>query len=1062
MLAAIDKTKNRRVVDNAVLYKKLKEQFVDPGVEYRGKPFWAWNNKLDKDELLFQIEVMHQMGMGGFFMHSRTGLQTPYLGDEWFALIRACCEKAKSLGMQAWLYDEDRWPSGFAGGIVTEDESLRQKRLQLRCVDAKDFVWNGDILAAFSANIEGTDAYGVRRLRCAADAYASGGRHVLVFTAVSSPTSESYNGQAYVDTLSEKAIKRFIEVTHNAYREHIGEYFGSVVQGIFTDEPNHGPTCVYAEDHDESVVIESPWTDSFPDVFRRKYGYDIIDNLAAVFFDIDGCRISKPRADYHDCKTSLFVNAFAKQIWQWCQQNNMLFTGHVLNESPLIEQVSFVGSAMRFYEYMDIPGIDILTDRHLTTGGRPEYDTVKQCVSVQRQMGRKQVLSELYGCTGWDFSLEGHKACGDWQAALGVNFRCHHHLWYSMQGQAKRDYPASISYQSPWWQQYSNVEDYFSRINVLMTQGDPMSKLLVIHPNESIWQMVKPGWCTKKTQAALMHEWSRSPEINELEEKYLCIRDSLIKSNIDFDYGDEEMISRLGEIDMCEGKFNLGCCSYNTVLVPPLKTIRRSTLDLLEKFIGCGGNVVVVEKMPDHVDALMSKAAVNMQRACVVVALDHREITDAVSDLKTIDVIDEHGNPIEDILCRCIEDDCGRYIFICNTNKVRDYVDIKLKIYDTDEFECVQRWDPYDGKNYCCDVVFSEGYAIIKTSLPACGSDLLVLLKVDVDAEPVKMELKVSDVTEMKGPFNYSLKEHNVLVLDRAGFAINSQWQPSLDILEIDNKLREKIGLKSRNGKMLQPWISKYENVDCRVELVFDFNAECIDHREIFLALEKPESILRLELNGSKIATSDTKGWWIDKSLQLVKIPVSALKQGNNKLYADIDYNLCMGLEAMYLLGSFGVRVDGSGILITERKDEIGIGDWCKQGLPFYSGSVRYEMSADIHHSGDDKVFIELPRFDGSCAAVYINGVTAGTLWCRPYQIEITDLVGDGHNDVVIEVVSHRRNTLGPLHLKGGGSRPGWTGPGEFVPVDSYRQDEYNLVSCGLIDAPLIIYKKEI
>ena len=43
-----------------------KELFEKPTAEYRGAPFWAWNNKLDREELLRQVDVLDEMGMGGF------------------------------------------------------------------------------------------------------------------------------------------------------------------------------------------------------------------------------------------------------------------------------------------------------------------------------------------------------------------------------------------------------------------------------------------------------------------------------------------------------------------------------------------------------------------------------------------------------------------------------------------------------------------------------------------------------------------------------------------------------------------------------------------------------------------------------------------------------------------------------------------------------------------------------------------------------------------------------------------------------------------------------------
>ena len=103
------------------------ELFRNPTREYRGTPFWSWNTKLDKNQLLRQMELLKQMGMGGVHIHARTGLATEYLGAEFMDCVKACVEKARATDMLVWLYDEDRWPSGFAGGLVTKDVQHRLK-----------------------------------------------------------------------------------------------------------------------------------------------------------------------------------------------------------------------------------------------------------------------------------------------------------------------------------------------------------------------------------------------------------------------------------------------------------------------------------------------------------------------------------------------------------------------------------------------------------------------------------------------------------------------------------------------------------------------------------------------------------------------------------------------------------------------------------------------------------------------------------------------------------------------------------------------------------------------
>ena len=81
--------------------------------------FWSWNDQLDENELKNQLADFSQGNYTGVVIHSRAGLGIPYLGDEWFRLYHVVVEEAGRLGLSVWIYDEDGWPSGFAGGRIT-------------------------------------------------------------------------------------------------------------------------------------------------------------------------------------------------------------------------------------------------------------------------------------------------------------------------------------------------------------------------------------------------------------------------------------------------------------------------------------------------------------------------------------------------------------------------------------------------------------------------------------------------------------------------------------------------------------------------------------------------------------------------------------------------------------------------------------------------------------------------------------------------------------------------------------------------------------------------------
>ena len=402
-----------------MLYEKNKEKelplalFENPTSEYRGAPFWAWNCALTEKLLDEQIDFLKEMGFGGFHMHPRTGFATPYLSGEHMGLVRFCVDKAKHEEMYAYLYDEDRWPSGAAGGLVTKDPQYRQKFLSF--MPAQSRLSDGEkLLACYDVELDGEGCLKHYK-RIEADQEAVGTKWCACLKAAE--PSPWYNNQTYVDTLSKKAIDRFIEVTYETYRDSISSDFGRTVPSIFTDEPQFSrkSTLDYPEEKKEIVL---PWTDDLAETFQEFYGEDLMEHLPQLFWELPKGRVSTIRYHYHDHVTERFTEAFADNCGKWCVENGLMLTGHMLEEPTLSSQTANIGEAMRAYRSFQLPGIDMLCNWF-------EYTTAKQAQSAAHQYGREGVLSELYGVTGWAFDFRGHKIQGDWQAAslLGCNGR---------------------------------------------------------------------------------------------------------------------------------------------------------------------------------------------------------------------------------------------------------------------------------------------------------------------------------------------------------------------------------------------------------------------------------------------------------------------------------------------------------------------------------------------------------------------------------------------------------------------------------------------------------------
>lgn len=1048
------------------------KEFSTPSSAYRAKPFWAWNGKLEEQELRRQVRLLGKMGFGGFFMHSRTGLATPYLSKEWFDLVNACIGEAAHCGMEAWLYDEDRWPSGAAGGLVTKNPKYSLHRLVMREIKrAKDFHWRPNTVAAFTGCIKGYTACRVRRLSRNRRPVLSKDDVILEFCVLTEPGSDWFNGYPYLDTMSHAAVRRFIEVTHEAYRRHVGRDFGKTVPGIFTDEPHHGIRIVPAP---WANGYATPWTDQLPSVFRKRYGYDLLAYLPELFCDVDGREITPARYHYHDCVTHLFADAFARQIGEWCGRNRLAFTGHALAEDLLSSQAITAGSAMRFYEHMQLPGMDLLTEY-----GRI-WDTAKQVSSAARQFGRKWRLTETYGCTGWDFSFAGHKALGDWQAALGINVRCPHLSWYTMEGEAKRDYPASIFYQSAWWRDYRIIEDYFARIHAVMTRGEEVRDLLVIHPVESMWMLLRKGWDgwegfgkVSKDSAERVREYDRMLE---------RLRDSLLAENIDFDYGDEELLARHGKVTIKNGRpsLRMAKATYKAVVVPPLINMRRSTLTLLQRFHAAGGAVVFAGKIAGFVDAKPSDEIVAFAQKCRRAPAHGRALAAAVDPLcRRISIADSDGREIVPALYLLREDSKAFYLFVCNTGlnflkrklktvqdlpvreRTLSFPDVRIRGFAGCRGRPVEL-DPETGRMFAAAAVLTNGQWEISTALPALGSRLFMIPRKSGAAEfPRLKKQKIVHTRPMGGSaWDIILSEDNNLVLDRPRYRIgNGAWQKPEEVLRVDRAVRAALGLKPRGGAMIQPWARKktLKQKSIPVWLEYVFNVENVPSGNIFLAVEKPETF-KIQINGVPVNTDLECGWWVDRSLRKIPFEPALLRPGRNTIALMGDYREDHpGLEIIYLLGAFGTQVKGTDVTIVAKPSKLRLGNWVPQGLAFYSGSVSYVRRIRSAVQAGQRVVLHVPEYSGVAVKVWVDGREAGYAAWPPYQVDITPLLDNKNrqHELRIEVLGHRRNSHGPLHHAN--KHPVWTGPGEFVSKGKLWREDYQLVPCGLQKPPALL-----
>jgi len=1009
------------------------KEFKNPPKEYRSAPFWSWNDKLESEELKRQVREHAEKGLGGYFMHARIGLITPYMSEEWMDCVATCVEEGKRVGIASWLYDEDCWPSGVMGfRIPDKGEKYQQKALELVEADGARLekepeLLEGAVKVFVASKVEGTKVEDLEEVTGKVPSPAELGEKRLIIFRLK-------HHQDYSDTLQPEVVKEFIRLQYEPYYERFGEEFGKAIPGIFTDEPGYNYLYIQG--------LTVPWTEDFAERFEAKWGYDIREHLPALFYDVE--HFEQYRHDFYQAATEFYVEAYSKQIGEWCEEHKLQFTGHYAAEDIMEGQVAIIGSAMEHYEYMQLPGIDHLL-RQIGSVVLP-----KQLSSVAHQLGKQRTLSETYGCSGWNASFEELKRIGDWQTVLGVNLFCQHLELYSMRGSRKRDYPPSLYYQQPYWEDYKPFMDYQARANYAMSLGKFSADLLLLHPINSARCYFNP----KDNQ-----------QVRELDARFARVSETLLALQRDYDYGDEKLLAKYGAVEGNE--LRVGKMKYKVVVIPPAKSLEATTIKLLNEFLDAGGKVIVVRPSAYLVSGRRSEEAGKLTDRCVVVTEAKSELKWALDEAvpAAIRISDTAGNEVEDLYVqRRIVDERQEVWMVTNLSQERSH---KARIW----FDCLARVVEADletGEARPISSRETEGGTVVAAEFAQAQSRVFIL---DKQREPqVLSEPKLfrTGSYKCKPEWELEVKEANALTLDYCKAAVGEgEFGEEEPIIRLSNRLKAEE--KQQKVRMLLEF-------ECRVE-----PDEC---KELFLVMEQPERY-EIRCNGQQVE-QQVLGWWKDISFQKLELK-PYVQKGLNKLelatlyepgweQTELEPDLKRPnyhftpkteLESVYVVGDFGVKqVAETKFALVERPKTAQTGDLVRQGLPFYSGGVVYRQRFNWGKLAPrERVYFEVAEVGAIVLKVRVNGQEAGTRYWRPLRVDVTDLLQEGENVLEVECIGSNRNLLGPHHHPKGEllgvdpaaftGEPGWLAGGQRPWIK-----DYSFVPFGLTCSPeLVVYE---
>ncbi len=979
--------------------------------KHRSKPFWAWNDALEKEEICRQIKEMDEQGMGGFFIHSREGLETPYLSDEWMDLVSIAVDEGKKRNMDVWIYDDDKWPSGSGGGLVStlNEKEYAAKAITLEVSSEKTIKKEGLIEDYLIQYKDGSESY------------------IAIYQETSNK-SDWYNQRRATDMLNKKAVAEFIRQTHERYKKALGQDFSKKIKGFFTDEPN---CCDFFSTFTEGRPW-LPWTSGFDTLFVEKRGYSIRPYLPLLFIEelekINKKHITytgvKIRHDYFKTLTEVFLESYMKQVYEWCEKNNVELTGHLLYENDLGYLVRGTGAPMPHYQYMHVPGIDILGEQI------EEYLTVKQCTSVAHQLGRKEILSETYGCTGWDFDFQGQKWLFDWQAMMGVTMRCQHLALYSIAGCRKRDYPPAFSYQTTWWKENQYIEEYMVRMLTCSTYGRVKREIAVLHPIGTIWMESGSHPQEDFTNIEMNMGWKDDhiTRVNKLGDTYNQLAKLLLSHQLDFDFIDEFILKNHGEIR--GSQCYVGEATYKEIVIPEIKTLFAETVDFLLAYLEQGGSIVWVGDAPICIDGEENKKIHELtQHEHIYWVQDNRGLVEYLETQGDWDVqfYDVDGNKTTKINS-VTRVGVGEKVVLCMNLHREECQNVEvvfkgigeIKIYSPlkDMYMQMEGNIALDKQHMYFNMHMDPGETlaiIVKEKKVIKAIDKKVPLYY---RHPHSTE-KIYGILEPKAPI--ALNMDNVLTLDQCRYKVEGDTWSEVDLVwKNQRRLREKFGFKKVffNGlPQRYTWIEEGK-IGKKVSFEFMVEIQSIPESTCKIVVEKSEGMM-VTINGYVCQPLDT--FFLDISFNEFWVPKDVLIKGRNTIRVSCIYKEITEFEDIYFVGAFGVDVQRR---IVPLPKSLCIGDWTMQGLYHYPGHVTYFfecLEQDVRLLKQEKIFLKMPKFGGTMAKITVNGSEPQIVFTHNTYVDVTEFILEYHekcHQVCVEIIGSPRNMFGPFHQK--------------------------------------------
>lgn len=1024
----------------------LYEAFAGSPSDFSAAPFVFLNKDMNASVIGGMLEALSKKGFSRVVLSARSGLRVPFASHEYWRKLSPIIERARKLSMSVWLCDDYNRP-----GATGTDGFL---------VERPDFCARGLIFRTAKHPYPHERVIGT---------YLTKGRSITYLTerpekkkcliasvpTITSPTSSDPNAPPPIeghidclDILNPEAVRYYIDTVFDSLQANLKKYFGNTVVGILIHLPmNRYPF---------------PWTDALPDLFKMKFGYDIVACLPSLIKDVGD--FITVRTDYYRLIGSL-THDFYHAIRQWAQQNDLAFSATIGGEEFVEKIPQTQGNLYAILSETNVPGTSYSCNRANYLNDTPasllQNFTPKFTSSIARTNKPDRALATVWEGEGWGVTPQLLKKTIDYGLSLGISTFFTHGVFTSIVGLRKRDFPPSYYVQLPYWEDIAILSDYISRTCLMMSTGRPKTDTLVFFPLGSLWANTLGLGRLRKDGDKI---------VAGLNELIRC----LLSDQRDFDFFFEEMLDRR-LVRFSAGTIIVGPSRYSTLIIPWATHISASVLSFLESAKKNGVNVVFVGRYP----TVFGKPESSTIGIGLTLVNDSADLIHYLH-LKTSKQLSISG------------DNSDKFV---HQRRTIPGADIYFLSYLGDEqftgtIELAgagntEAWDPENGRRYVVSEfeVTDDGIRFPVT-FDAGRSWIYV-----IHSEYADTLYGISAPEKHKrgefffpGRWAADYRTDNMLRIDNFRLIRSSppvSFPPLRDLVR-DNRygrfakimitavrvftesvgrvwgIRRKIGYRSYTSIQREvgfyffaarliglnlSGLSRYQQIELIKDAVrymglflstplppegseFEIEANFIVGdipTRVFLVWEDTSEPIEIYINGILVSDRGRACFLWDR--QNMRADLSKIvRWGTNRIgirSRQPDFPTTIPaihwIDPVVIMGDFDVRLD----IITARKQTRGHLSWGRTGTGNYSGTITYTNRFRLPKRFDGKAAIlDLGDVRVACRVV-LNGTDMGARLWPPYRYDIADALLPGENEIKVSVTNTTENLLGTPILSG-------------------------------------------